>query len=168
MSDNPVKIALDNFGERVTRLSKINLATMKKDSTGKLRKSIKYNLIVSKNSFSFDIQMEDYGEWVDIGRLAGTYAPPLKILKWIYEKPIRLRNKDGEFVKQTPQKMGSLAYVINRKIFKEGIKPTYFLTEPFEKEFKKLPAQLIDAYALRAKQLMEQSLSELNRKYKDN
>ena len=166
MEDNPVQTALDIFGERIVRLSKINLTTGKSNSTNKLRNSIKYNLDVHKNSFHFDIEMEDYGEWVDEGREAGTWSPPLAILKWIHQKPIRLRDKKtGEFLKQTTSNLAGLAYVINRKIFEKGIEPTNFLSDPFKKEFKKLPEQLAEAYALNVADFLESSLIELNKSY---
>jgi len=149
-----VQKELDNFGKRVVKLAKINLGRRNKgkiiDSSGNLRKSLAYDLKVFKtNNFHFSIEMEDYGEYVDKGRRAGSQPPSAPILKWIKKKPIRLRNlKTGSFVKQTESKLKGLAFVIARKIKRVGIKETLFLTEPFEKEFKNLSDDLLNAFDL--------------------
>ena len=172
-----VKKILDNFGENVSRLAKINVGANRVvkgkrrriDNTGKLRKSIDYTLKVSKNntSFEFAMVMEDYGEWVDKGRKAGKGIPPNELYKWIKSKPIRVRDlKTKSFVKQTESRIKSLAFLINRKIKKEGIAATNFLSEPFQKEFKDLPRELQEAFALDVEEFIEFSLDELNEEYK--
>tara|TARA_R100001377_G_C3151383_1_gene96411 strand:+ start:283 stop:759 length:477 start_codon:yes stop_codon:yes gene_type:complete len=154
------KKELDNFGKRVIKLAKINLGASRKgrviDSSGTLRKSLSYDLKVFKTgNFRFSIDMEDYGENVDQGRRKGSQPPTAPILKWIKKKPIRLRDlKTGSFVKQTESKLKGLAFAIARKIKREGIKETLFLTEPFEKEFKKLSTELVDAFALDINKLL--------------
>lgn len=92
--------------------------------------------------------MEEYGQWVDQGRKPGKGAPPEVIRQWVREKPIRPRNKNGGFKKVTDASVNSLAYLINRKIKREGIKPTHFFSEPFDKAFQELPDDLIEAFAL--------------------
>ena len=97
-----IQAALDTFGSNVVRLAQIALGARRKgqryqkvdgkwkkgklfnkviDNSGTLRKSLEYNVKVSKNSFSFDISMEDYGEWVDKGRKKGKGVPVFKIYK---------------------------------------------------------------------------------------
>lgn len=149
------KIALKNFADNVTRLVRINVGSTrvvngkrrKIDTTGKLRSSISYTLDVTPNSFTMAFLMEEYGKYVDEGRKPGKGAPPEVIERWVKQKPIRPR-LDGSFVKVTDARVKSLAYLINRKIKEEGIEPTRFFTEPFEKEFKKLPQDLVEAFAL--------------------
>jgi len=157
--DSKVQKVLDDFGKRVTKLAKINVGATrtvngkrrKIDNSGKLRKSIKYNTIVSKSqrSFEFNIVTEDYGVYVDKGRKAGKGIPQRELLKWIKSKPIRVRDlKTKSFVKQTESNIKSLAFLINRKIKEKGIAATNFLSDPFEKEFKELPDDLIEAFGL--------------------
>ena len=170
-----VKQILDEFGARVVKLSKINVGATRSvngkkrriDNSGKLRNSIDYGLDVGKNSFGFYIEMEDYGEWVDKGRKPGKGMPPAKLMQWIKSKPIRLRDlKTGSFIESTPSKLKSLGFLINRKIKEEGIKPTKFLSEPFEQEFKQLPDEINEAFSLDLDSFLETSLSELNKPYK--
>ena len=147
---------LKKFADNVTRLSKINIGASRNvngkrrviDNTGKLRASLSYLLDVSPNSFSLAFLMEEYGEWVDKGRKPGKGAPPEVIQKWVRQKPIRPRDKNGSYKKATDANLNSLAYLINRKIKEKGIEPTNFFTDPFESEYKKLPNNLIDAFAL--------------------
>ena len=148
--------ALKNFADNVVRLSKINLGASRNvggkrrvtDNTGKLRSSLSYIMDVTPNSFSLAFLMEEYGQWVDQGRKPGKGAPPEVIRQWVREKPIRPRDKNGGFKKITDASVNSLAYLINRKIKREGIKPTNFFSEPFEAQFDKLPQELIEAFAL--------------------
>ena len=167
--------ALTSFGDDVTRLAKINIGATRTvngkrrriDNTGTLRKSLDYGYKVSKNSFSFFIEMEEYGEWVDKGRKAGKGVPPKEIFKWIKQKPIRVRDlKTNSFVKQTESRIKSLAFLINRKIKNEGIAATNFLSEPFEKKFKELPEELQESFALEVTKFFENSLEKLNKNYK--
>lgn len=145
---------LDNFGKRVVKLAKINLGAKRNgkviDSSGTLRRSLDYDLEVFKSgNFSFSIEMEDYGVNVDKGRRKGKAPPTAPILKWIKSKPVRLRDlKTGSFIKQTESKLKGLAFVIARKIKREGITATNFLTDPFEQEFKKLSDDLLNAFDL--------------------
>ena len=166
MQNSNIDKVLNEFGERVTKLARINLGALKKDDSKKLRKSIDYNTTVHKNSFSFSIEMEDYGEWVDKGRKPGKGVPIDIIPKWIKSKPVRLRDMDGRFIPKTETAIKQAAFLINRKIKEEGIKPTNFLSEPFEKEFKDLPDELIEAYGLDIDDLLEMSLDKLNKNYK--
>ena len=170
-----VEDALNEFGREVVKLAKINIGATRTvngkrrriDSSGKLRKSINYSLKTHKNSFSFFIEMEDYGEWVDKGRKPGKGIPKDALFKWIKTKPIRVRDlKTNSFVKQTESRIKSLAFLINRKIKEEGIAATNFLKEPFDKKFKDLPNELLEAYALDLEKFLENSLDNLNKDYK--
>ena len=151
---------LNTFGERVVKLSKINLGVMKKDNTGDLRKSISYDIDVFRSgNFAFAFNMEEYGGNVDRGRKPGKGIPINVLDEWIKTKPVRLRDlKTGKFLKQTPSRMKSLSYLINRKIKNEGIEATYFFSKPFEEEFKKLPDALIKSFALDVESYLEQQL----------
>ena len=167
-----MKKILDDFGARVVKLSKINIGATRTvngkkrrtDNSGKLRKSLNYGLDVGKNSFGFYIEMEDYGEWVDKGRKPGKGMPVRELMQWIKSKPIRLRDlKTGSFIESTPSRLKSLGFLINRKIKEKGIKPTNFLSDPFEQEFKLLPEEITEAFSLDIDTFLETSLSELNK-----
>ena len=163
--------ALDLFTEFVVGKSKANLNRLKKNTTGNLNKSIKGYYKVSKNSFQISFEMEDYGEYQDLGvqgiksnRKApnspfkmGTGSAPKGLFKtainaWVVRKGIAPRDK-GKF---TDRKQ--LNYLIRKSIYETGLKTTNFFTEPFETAFKRLPDEIIEAYGLDIESLLQTSI----------
>ncbi len=97
----------------------------------------------------------DYGEFQDKG-VSGKFKkyntpfsyrdkmPSTKSLdKWIVRKGIAPRDDKGRLMNRQ-----SLKFAIANSIFKNGIKPSLFFTKPFEKGYKTLPNELIEAYGL--------------------
>jgi hypothetical protein len=74
--------------------------------------------------------------------------------KWIVKKGIAPRDKDGKFISRK-----SLQFMIARSIFNNGIKPSLFFTKPFEKAFKGLNKDLVEAYKLDVEALMKNSIN---------
>jgi len=163
--------ALDLFTEFVVGKSKANLNRLKKNTTGNLNKSIKGYYKVSKNSFQITFEMEDYGEYQDLGvqgiksnRKApnspfkmGTGSAPKGLFKtainaWVVRKGIAPRDK-GKF---TDRKQ--LNYLIRKSIYETGLRTTNFFTEPFETAFKRLPDEIIEAYGLDIESLLQTSI----------
>ena len=151
------KQALQIFAKNVVKFSRSNLTRQKKNVSKELYDSIQYDLNVSKNSFSLSFSMEDYGVFQDKG-VSGkekkyntefgfkSKMPPREpILKWIKARNLNLRDEQGRF-KKGGQK--TLAYLIQRSIYNKGIKPSLFFTKPFEAAFKRLPADLVETFAL--------------------
>ena len=163
--------ALGLFTEYVVGKSKANLNRLKKNTTGNLNKSIKGYYKVSANSFQISFEMEDYGEFQDLGvkgvkssRKApnspfkmGTGSAPKGLFKtainaWVVRKGIAPRDK-GKF---TDRKQ--LNYLIRKSIYETGLKTTNFFTEPFETAFKRLPNEIIEAYGLDIESLLKTSI----------
>lgn len=147
-------IALNQMGKNVIKASRKNLAeksvkrtasgkrlTSKIDNTGRLSRSLK----ASTEKTSLIFTMEEYGLYVDSGRKPGKYAPVTKIREWVKSKKIKPRDERGRFMKMTPSNMESLAFLLNRAIYKHGIRATNFFTDPFEKEMKKLEKKIPEA-----------------------
>ena len=67
-----------------------------------------------------------------------------RIDDWIRSKNLFLRDDKGRFKKGG---IKSLSFLIRRSIYNKGISPTYFFSNPFEREFKKFPKQISDAIA---------------------
>lgn len=70
--------------------------------------------------------------------------PPRKVIdKWIVSKPLKsARNSKGQFI---PRK--SMAFLIQRSIFRKGLYRTLFFTNPYEKEVKAFMPKIVEAYA---------------------
>ncbi len=160
------------FTEFVVGKSKANLNRLKKNTTGNLNKSIKGYYKVSKNSFQITFEMEDYGEFQDLGVQGsksskkapnspfkmGTGSAPKGIFKtainsWVVRKGIAPRDAQGKFIDRK-----LLNYRIRKSIYETGLKTTNFFTEPFETAFKRLPDEVIEAYGLDIESLLKTSI----------
>lgn len=162
MLSNEVEKELKRFTDYVVKQAKSNLTRLKKNSSKSLYDSLKGNVKVSKNSFELAIEMEEYGHYQDKGvsgkkvkyntpySYSTKMPPPNKLDKWIVRKGIAPRDKSGKFISRK-----SLQFLIARSIFNKGIKPSLFLTKPFEQAFKTLPDELIEKFGLEVLDLFD-------------
>jgi hypothetical protein len=171
-----VKIALNKFAKGVVMQSRRNLTTGRHKASGKLHRSIKYDLEVSKNSFSLSFLMEEYGPFQDQGvkgKKSSSLAPksPYRfgsgrgkkggltkgIEKWVRLKGIQFRDrKSGRYMSYD-----STAFLIRRSIYNKGIKPSMFFTKPFENAFKRLPDEIITKFGLEVDEFLAHALKDL-------
>ena len=119
------KQALAKIGENIVADAKTTLKKQGHIATGTLYNSIKSK--ISNEQITFELTPS--ARYVDLGRKKGKWAPPQAIRDWCKVKGI-----DQKY-----------AYVINKKIYEEGIKPSLFFTNAFEKNTKNMD-ELIDAY----------------------
>lgn len=162
MLNDGVQKELKRFTDYVVKEAKSNLTRLKKNSTKTLYDSLKGNVKVSTNSFEMSISMEEYGHFQDKGvsgkkvkyntpySYKSKMPPPSKLDKWMVRKGIAPRDKKGNFISRK-----SLQFLIARSIFNNGIKPSLFLTKPFEAAFKKLPDELIEKFGLEVLDLFD-------------
>lgn len=157
---------LDEFRKKVLSEAKRNLRKQK--ASGDLSRSLKSKVKESKNSIEITFNMKPYGFFQDRGvkgtergksldnfkykKGAKNAPPPRAFDKWAVKKlPKATRNSKGQFVSRK-----SLTFALSRHIQKNGIKPTLFFTKPFEKNFKKLPEEIIKKYNLDIEKLFNQ------------
>jgi len=164
--------ALTDFGRNVISKSRSNLTRKNKKVSGALYKNLSYRVANAGNSVYVIFDLGKYGNFVDKGvkgsdpsiidkwtkgRLKGKQKaplspysykydyPPMKPLSdWAKKKNFRLRDAKGRFVKGNYQSIG---YVLSKFIFAQGIKPSYFFTNPYNASYKKLPAKAAHAFA---------------------
>lgn len=166
-----VQAVLTKFAKYVIQQARTNLTRNKRNSTGDLYNSLSYDLSVGDNSFSLSFKMEDYGEYQDKGvkGAKSTYSsaagspykytnkmpPSSAFSQWAVKKGLDgVRNKKGQFVKRK-----SLQYALARSIYEKGIPATKFFSTPFGIGFKRLPAEIVQAF-----QLTEEDLKAFTRK----
>ncbi|MDB4299390.1 hypothetical protein N9931_00555 [bacterium] len=169
-----VEKELKNFAKYVVTKSRMNLRSSNKNSSGSLSKSLDSDVKVSKNSFQLSFIMEEYGVYQDKGvkgKSSSSKAPnsPFKfgtgtgrkgglsegINKWVKRKRFQFRDKkSGKFLSYD-----STAFLISRSIYHKGIAPSLFFTKPFEKAFKGLNKDLVEAYKLDVEALMKNSIN---------
>ena len=96
------------------------------------------------------------------GTHKGTWKKFVENLEgWVKKKRVRLRVYKTVNGKQVPTgkfakgNYKSVAYIVAGNIYNRGIKPSLFFTKPFERSFKNLPEQLVEAYALEVMDFMK-------------
>ena len=142
---------LDSYGTKLVDSIKENLRTRGYNgggikASGELenRSNLYFEIKLFTDKYVLRLNILDYYKWVDEGRKPGKQPPPEDILKWvrspiisnslatssIKDRVTSKAGKPGYSLKES--KIKSLAYLIGRKIGREGTKPTYFLTDAFE------------------------------------
>lgn len=169
--------ALEDFLKYTIVQAKANLS--KKDNTGALGNSLDYDFKVSKNSFQASIIGLDYASFVDLGVKGKTSArkgnskSPFRfgtgtgqsggltkgINTWVKQKGIQFRQREGKGVKGQFLSYKQTSFLIVRSIWNKGLRPSFFLTKPFEKEFKKLPDDIIEAFGLDVETFLKQIIN---------
>lgn len=122
--DFPLSFAVcERFAAQIVQMAKSKV----RNASGKLANSL--SAVVSSDMSRIDIYGEDYGIPVDQGRSPGKMPPLASIRTWAQIKGIDER----------------AAFPIARKIAKEGIAATHFLTETIEMLEDQFLADLADA-----------------------
>jgi hypothetical protein len=119
-------------------------------ASGELDKSINFNIKSTQKKIVLDITMLDYWGAVDGGRKAGKQPPIDKILEWLsypnVRDKIRFGQNDSAFSESEKK---SLAFLIARKIGRQGTKGNNFATNVFTSSLitKELPEVILNAVA---------------------
>ena len=156
---------LNSFAQQVVSDSK-KLLQSKKGSTS-LGKSIRAKVTTDPNGYSVKFYMADYGTFVDKGVSGNknpisysdgtkiksspykytTKGPPIDILsKWIKKKGIKPKGLGKGRSKKTGQYVSGFAYLISRKIKREGIKSLSFFSRPLGINYKELQGTLLKEF----------------------
>ena len=160
---------LESFGKNVVKESQ-NLLRKQKGSTS-LGESIRYTVTKEDGGYSTKFYMDDYGQFLDKGVSGNkvkqsyinydgkkvsspgkgytTKGPPIDILsKWIKRKGIKPKGTGRGRSKNTGQYISGLAYLISRKIKRDGIKSLSFFQKPFGLRFKQLEKDFLKILTL--------------------
>jgi len=167
LADKYLRDELNKFAKYVIQQSRSNLSKGKKNASKELYNSLDYDILQKGDNTSLSFKMADYGKFQDRG-VSGTekkyntpYSyttkmPPRKAFdKWIVRKGIAPRGKGGKFLSRQ-----SLQYLIARAIYRKGIKPSMFFTKPFQAAFKRLPDDLLEAYAIGLEKQIQLNIKE--------
>ena len=119
-------------------------------ASGELDKSINFNIKSTQKKIELSITMLDYWGAVDGGRKAGKQPPIDKIKEWLsypnVRDKIRFGQNDSAF---SESEKNSLAFLIARKIGRQGTKGNNFATNVFTSSLitKELPEVILNAVA---------------------
>jgi hypothetical protein len=127
-----VLTVLEEFGTELVR--DIGKSIMDKDlmASGNLSKSVKFSIDINlpDQRYTFQLDMAPYWQAVDEGRKAGKQPPTAEIKKWLQTPNVKSKfgqeNRDLSLRTLKDYQLNGLAYVIARKIGKEGTKATHF------------------------------------------
>ncbi|CAB4148573.1 hypothetical protein UFOVP533_11 [uncultured Caudovirales phage] len=136
-------------------------------SSGTLVKSLAYRLKVKGKSIDISIyakgKASQYFLARENGRRAGATPPPVSaILDWMRLKPIKLRDKEsGKFKKPTEALKRQVAFLIARKIGKEGIKGWHAFDYAMENIWDEYEAKVVEAYGKDFNAVLENQLKDI-------
>jgi hypothetical protein len=162
MDTKNVENYLNSFGKQVVNRAKANLGKAKGGST-KLAQTIRFEVKPDSDGFVVKFYMADYGAFLDKGVSGNkkkqsyknyenqtesspysytTKQPPPDILaKWISKKGLKGRDKKtGRFISHK-----SLAFIIGRKIKRDGIPSLSFFQKPLGLGMKQFGKDLLGA-----------------------
>jgi hypothetical protein len=125
-------------------------------SSGTLLNSLTYKLRIryKKPTIDFTVDNDAAGRYADViedGRKPypgdPTKRPPYKdIMAWIRIKPLKLRNKQGAFIKSTESNIKSAAIAIAKSIGENGIEGIHYYKDAIEDTWDEYKDKLMDAY----------------------
>lgn len=143
---------LESFGRYVVQQARTNLTKAKKNVSNDLYNSIKFKVIPNGDNFSVQFYMLDYGTFIDKGVSGNkkernykdyngkivtspfsytSKGPPIDIIsKWIKKRGIKPQGTGRGRSKNTGQFISGLAYLISKKIKRDGIKSLSFFQRP--------------------------------------
>lgn len=139
---------LDLFDELGVEFREIIIRILRerdKVATGELVRSIDYALGEERGKYFIELIAAEHWEYVNFGRLPGTFAPIAPLKKWAV-------------LKGMPE---SAAYAINWKIKRKGIKPVNFL----EMSIKEIEQKYIET--LQGDKFMKIYKEEWNKKLRN-
>ena len=151
-----IQEALEDFAKKVIKESKQNLKRLNKKASGDLQNKMRYDVDEFPNSFSLsndypENQGGKYAKFVNYGVKGTKSGKSLKGYRYTNKMPPKrflktwLKQKRGRFRERS---LDSMAFLVQRSVYQKGIKPTEYYSKPFEKAFKTLPDELIEAYGL--------------------
>ena len=161
MNTDNIERRLNSFAKQVVKDSQ-DILQKEKGSTS-LSKSIRFQVSKEEGGFSTKFYMADYGEYLDKGVSGNkvqrsykdydnqtktspykytTKGPPIDILsKWIKRKGIKPKGFKRGRSKNTGQFVTGFAFLISRKIKREGIKSLSFFQKPLGLAMRKFPKE---------------------------
>lgn len=120
-------------------------------ASGTLEKSLAYRLKIKGKSIDISIyakgKASQYFLARENGRRPGKQPPVSAILDWMRIKPIKLRDKEtGKIKKSTEALKRQVAFLIARKIGRDGIKGWHAFDYAMENIWDEYEAKLVEAF----------------------
>ena len=156
---------LESFGRYVVQQARTNLTKGKKNVTKDLYNSIKFKVTDTAQGYTVSFSMDGYGEFVDKGvsgnkkiqefttfdgrKIESPFkyrskGPPIDIIsKWIKMRGIAPKGLGKARSKKTGKYISPFAFLVSRKIKRDGIKSLSFFQRPLGLGLNRLPKDII-------------------------
>lgn len=158
-----LKKAVDNFGQKVMADAKDNLTKSGHNFTGSLNNSlVSSGVKFSKNSMELGFSMNNYGAFIDKGvRGVGGVRQTTSTFQRTNNKGKMWKQKGGKspfsykegvkpsvkHFKDWSASKGLNPFAVREAVYRQGIAPTFFLTDAVKKNMPLFPQQVSEAFA---------------------
>jgi len=157
---NPFEDVLNEYAAKVVERAQSNLRikrrvrgkVVNRVASGTLEKSLTYKLRFRyrKPTLDFTVSNSEAGQYADViewGRRPGARMPPPKAIEnWIKIKRLKLRNRQGEFIKSTESNIKSAAFAMAKSIGENGIVGIGYYKEAIEDTWDEYKDVLMEAF----------------------
>jgi hypothetical protein len=149
-SDNDgVNRILQNWGNELIKQLQNNLLKNKSNASSSLSQSITPQITQPATGYNLSIMMQDYWFYVENGRKPTQGGGSGELYKNIYEWIQNKRDLQVNVISKSPDRIAatkSLAYVITRKIHREGTKANSFVSPALKQVTTQTLATRISEY----------------------
>jgi len=135
---------LDEFGDFIVTNYKKHLEE-EKISNGELYRTVSYTVSTGNSSWVVTISLADYWRYVEYGRKPGKMPPRNVIENWIKVKQIIPQPMTLSSGKTVVPTIPQLAFLIARKIGRDGIAPRPLFKDSFEESKKQFIEKIKEA-----------------------
>lgn len=118
---------LQQYGDLIVDTYKQKLVQKNINSTGQLSNTLNYIFEDAEGVYDISLDIQDYWKYVEDGRKAGRFPPVNAIRQWINIKRILPNGNTGKL-----PSINQLAYLIGRKIARQGVKGKNVLQETLD------------------------------------
>ena len=159
MAKSEFETLLNDYAQTVIERAQSNLRikrrvrgkTVNRVATGNLLNSLTYKARIRYNKPTVDFTVKgDAGKYADViefGRKPNSKMPPVSAIEqWIRIKPLKLRNRQGEFIKSTESAIKSAAIAIAKSIGENGIVGIHYYAEAIDDTWDEYQDKLMDAF----------------------
>jgi hypothetical protein len=139
------------LGDEIKKNIILEMRRTKAIATGNLLNSIQFNVKKTPEGAIVSIESNEYIVYVDKGRKPGKYAPSKALEAWVRARGIAADKK----------KITAIAFAINNKIKREGIKPRPILERAYSNGLPMYDKIIDDVLNNDLDKYLQQKLNEL-------
>ena len=145
LNDKGIITIVQNWGNELIKQLQNNLLKNKTNASSSLSESIDPKITQPPGGYNLTVQMLDYYINVEEGQKSGTKVKQKDLIEWIQNKS----DIQSRIISKSPDKIAatkSLAYVIQRKIYREGTTAKPFISPALKQVTTATLAKRISTY----------------------